>query len=61
MTILIQENIVQKYSISVFKIKLNYKKNKSSLIENLSKYMIKSGDKKEELSTNIDEILYGKQ
>lgn len=60
MTTVTERNIIQKYSINIFTIKFESKKKKVNLIENLWKYMIKSTKKeKENLSTNIDEILYG--
>lgn len=60
-TILAKENIISKYTISVFKININNKLEKKDLLNNLWKYMIKSEKKeKENLSTNIDKILYVK-
>ncbi len=60
MQILNQNNIINRYSINILKVDFNTKKTKKSLKENLSKYMIKSEWNKENLSSNIDELLYGK-
>lgn len=60
MTATAQNNILDQYSISVLRIKFDHKTPKTSLMGNLSKYMIKWQNKKENLSTNMDEILYGK-
>jgi len=59
--ILSKKNIITKYTISVFKININNKLEKKDLLNNLWKYMIKSQKKeKENLSINMDKILYGK-
>ncbi len=57
-----QKDITKEYSLGIVKIQFEYKRTKKSLLENLEKYMIRAwGDKKEALSSNVDELLYGKK
>ncbi|OIP53321.1 hypothetical protein AUK10_02460 [Candidatus Gracilibacteria bacterium CG2_30_37_12] len=57
-----EKDIIKEYSIGIIKIQFEFKRKKGNLLENIGKYMIKTGnDKKENLSSNIDEILYGKK
>ncbi len=61
MTIL-QKDITKKYSLGIVNIRFEYKRAKGNLLENLEKYMIRArGDKKESLSSSIDDLLYGKR
>lgn len=62
MAITIPKNIVKEYSIGILKIQFEYRRKKWNLLENLWKYMIQTRwDIKENLSSNIDEMLYGKK
>jgi len=57
-----EKDIIKEYSIGIIKIQFEFKRKKWNLLENIGKYMIKTwNDKKENLSSNIDEILYGKK
>ncbi len=57
-----QKDITKEYSLGIVKIRFEYKRTKGNLLENLDKYMIRTwGDKKEALSSNIDDLLYGKK
>lgn len=62
MSAITQKNIVKEYSIGILKVRFDYRKTQWNLIKNLEKYMIRStGEKKENLSSIIDETLYGKK
>ncbi|MDD5197884.1 MAG: hypothetical protein PHN60_03415 [Candidatus Gracilibacteria bacterium] len=57
-----QNDIIKEYSIGILKMKFEYRKKEGNLLENLGKYMIKTGgNKKEDLSSTIDATLYGKK
>ena len=57
----VQKDITQQYSLGIINFRFEYRQTKGNLLENLEKYMIKSPKSSpEDLSSHIDELLYGK-
>ncbi len=55
------QQITFKYTINLVDIEFEQKEKKSNIFDTLWKYIIKSSKlKKENLSSNVDKILYGK-